>query len=275
MTEFIEANGLRIGYDVHGEGPPMVLLHGAASSGREDWAAQVPMFSKAFRIFLPDARGHATTRWDTRQGLSYGALVDDLGALVDALGLETFHLVGFSMGGVIALTWATRNAHRLLSLLVAGTALEREPRLGIVTRAMDPDRRPETGPLSAAALGRRHDAGQGSGAWRNLLTAIAADLPRQAPLTPAEIRRIDCPALVAVGDRDPFVPVDHAWNLMRLLPDGRLLVLPDTPHELMVRRAGLFNEAAMGFYRSLAGAARRPVGRGSVDEPMATADAAS
>ena len=74
----IAANGLEIGYDVHGAGPPLVMLHGAGSAGREDWAAQVPAFARGFHLYLPDARGHATTRYDVRDGFSYAMLVDDL-----------------------------------------------------------------------------------------------------------------------------------------------------------------------------------------------------
>ena len=52
---FVHANGLDIGYDVVGAGPPAVVLHGATSVGREDFAAQLPLFSKAFLVHLPDA----------------------------------------------------------------------------------------------------------------------------------------------------------------------------------------------------------------------------
>jgi pimeloyl-ACP methyl ester carboxylesterase len=269
MTSFVEANGLSIGYEVHGAGPPLIMLHGAGSSGREDWGAQIPLFAKAFRLYIPDARGHATTRWDTRDGFSYDMLVEDLEAFADALRLETFHLMGFSMGGLTALTFATRHPERLRTLIVAGIAREREPRMSVARRLMDPDRRPADGPLSEAVLARRHDAVQGTGAWRDLFRAITADIVTQPLLTPGELRRVELPAMVAVGDRDPFVPVDQAWGLMRQLPDGRLLVVPDCPHELMVRRPGLFNDACSTFYRSTEQTARRrAVGRGSVDEPL-------
>ena len=99
----IRANGLDIGYDVLGAGPPLVLLHGATSLGAEDFAAQLPVLSKAFLVHLPDARGHGRTRWDAANGFSYDWLVDDLTAFADGLGLDSFHLLGFSMGAMTAL----------------------------------------------------------------------------------------------------------------------------------------------------------------------------
>lgn len=246
----IRANGLDIAYDVHGAGPPLVLLHGATSSGREDFAAQIPLFSKAFRLYLPDARGHGGTRWDAADGFRYDWLVDDVAAFVDALGLDTFHVVGFSMGAMTALQYAVRSPDRIRTMTIVGITTQREPRASVARRLMDPERADRDDPAWAALLGRRHDAGQGEGAWRRLLPAIAADVAVQPLLSPRDLRRITPPVLVACGDRDPFVPVDHAWGISRQLPDGRLFVAPDCPHEVMTRRPGLFNEALAGFFRS-------------------------
>lgn len=246
----VHANGLDIGYEVYGSGPPLVMLHGATSAGREDFAAQVPLFSKAFQVFLPDARGHATTRWDVAEGWSYGQLVDDVAAFADALGLATFHVLGFSMGAMTALQFAVRWPERLRTLIVAGITTQREPRASVVRRLMDPDWIDRNEPARAAVLARRHDPVQGVDAWRRLLPAIAHDVVVQPLLGPRDLRRIELPAMVAVGDRDVFVPVDHAWGLSRQLPDGRLLVAPDCPHEIVSRRPALFNEACAEFYRS-------------------------
>ena len=259
----IRANGLEIGYDVHGAGPPLVMLHGAGSSGREDWAAQIPAFTPGLQVQQPHARRHGTTRWNARDGGSYEALVDDLAAFVTALGLDTFHLAGFSMGALTALRFASREPDRVRTLLLGGVSVQREPRASLVGRLLDPERRPPTGPLSEEAVARRHDGVQGVGAWRDLFRAIAADVQVQPLLTPRELRRTDMPALIAVGDRDPFVPVDQAWALSRQIGDGRLLVLPDCGHELMVQRPGLFNEAAALFYRTTAPIARTRADRAS------------
>jgi pimeloyl-ACP methyl ester carboxylesterase len=260
----IRANGLDVGYDVRGAGPPLVALHGATSLGAEDYAAQLPGLSKAFLVHLPDARGHGRTRWDAASGFEYSWLVDDLTAFVDALGLDSFHLLGFSMGAMTALQFGARAPERLRTLVVVGITTQREPRASVGRRLMDPARILEREPEFAAILARRHDAGQGAGAWQRLLPAIAADIATQPLLAPAELQRIDCPAMVVCGDRDPFVPPEHAAALVRQLPAGRLFVAPDCGHEVMARRPGLFNEAISAFYRSTEAEARARAARAEV-----------
>lgn len=263
----IRANGLDIAYDVHGAGPPLVLLHGATSVGSRDFAAQIPLFGRAFRILVPDARGHGRTRWDAADGFRYDWLVADLLAFVDALGLDTFHLVGFSMGAMTALQYAVEHSARLRTLTVVGITTQREPRASVARRLMDPERADRDEPAWVAELGRRHDPGQGAGAWRRLLPAIAADVAVQPLLTLRDLRRIEAPTLIACGDRDPFVPVDHAWGISRQIPDARLFVAPGCGHEVMSRKPGLFNEALAGFFRSTAAEAARRATTNPLDEP--------
>ncbi len=256
----IEANGLAIGYDVVGAGPPLVLLHGATSAGSRDLRGQLPALRTAFRCYLPDARGHGRTRWDVRDGFEAGWLVDDALAFADALGLATFHLLGFSLGAMTALGLAVRAPARLRTLVVAGISPEREPRASVARRLMDPLRIERADPAWAADLAQRHDPTQGPGAWRRLLPAIAADVAGQPLLTPREIRSIDPPTLVVVGDGDPFVPVDQAWRLSRSVRDGRLLVLPDARHEAFAEQSTTATEALRSFYRSTQTIARQRAG---------------
>jgi pimeloyl-ACP methyl ester carboxylesterase len=261
----IRANGLDIAWEAHGAGPPLLLLHGATSLGREDFAAQIPLFSRGFRCIVPDARGHGGTRWDATDGFSHDWLVDDLTAFADAIGLDTFHVVGFSMGAMTALQFGVRHPERLRTMTIVGITTQREPRASVARRLMDPVRADRDDPAWAALLGRRHDAGQGTGAWRRLLPAIAADVASQPLLSPRDLRRIDAPSLVVCGDRDPFVPVEHASGLRRQLPDGRLFVAPACGHEVMSRKPALFNEALAGFFRATEAVAseRAEAGKGS------------
>ncbi|MHB8960340.1 MAG: alpha/beta fold hydrolase [Candidatus Limnocylindrales bacterium] len=246
----VRANGLDVAYEVVGEGPPLVLLHGASSGGRLDFGHQLARFRRDFTCYLPDARGHGGTRWDAANGFSYLWLVDDAIAFADALGLGAFHLAGFSMGGATALGVASRQPERVLTLVVMGITPEREPRTSVARGLFDADRIKRTQPDWAEALDRRHDPVQGEGGWERLLPEIAAAISEQDLLGPAELRWVDAPTLVIAGDRDPLVPVDHAWALKRQLPDARLLIVPDCPHEVTARRPGIVNEALAGFYRS-------------------------
>jgi pimeloyl-ACP methyl ester carboxylesterase len=252
----VRASGLEIAYETRGAGPPLVALHGATSLGLEDYAAQLPLLSKAFLVHLPEARGHGRTRWDAANGFRYDWLVQDLVAFVDALGLDSFHLLGFSMGAMTALQFGARHPERLRTLIVVGITTQREPRASVGRRLMDPERILAREPEFAATLSRRHDAGQGEGAWQRLLPAIAADIAVQPLLAPAELHGIDCPAMVVCGDRDPFVPPEHAAALARQLPKGRLFVAPDCGHEVPARKPGLFNEAVGSFYRTTEAEAR-------------------
>ena len=253
----IAANGLEIAYGVDGAGPPLVLLHGASSSGEADFGRVLPALRGGFRCHVPDARGQGRTRWDAAAGFRYEWLVDDVVAFVDALGLETFHLLGFSMGGATALGFAVRHPERLRTLVLVGIAPERQPRASVARRLFDAARIEADDPEWAAELSARHDPVQGRGAWQRLLPAIARDVASQELQGPADLVRIDCPVMLVVGDRDPFVPADQAWRLKRQLPDARLLVAPDCGHEVLLRRPALAIEALAGFYRSTEAVAAR------------------
>jgi pimeloyl-ACP methyl ester carboxylesterase len=247
----VPANGLEVHYTVEGEGPPLVLLHGASSSSIEDWGHQRALFRQSFTCYLVDARGHAGTYWDGSGDWSRDALVDDLRAFADALDLETFHVAGFSMGAMTALLFATRSPERLTSALIAGIDVEVEPRTSIARRAMDPQRIEREEPAWATQLERRHGPVQGDGAWRRLMGDMAAAAGRDRPLAPAELRAARLPILLACGDRDPWVPLEHAVALTRQLPDARLLVAPGCEHVITVRAPALFNNAALAFWRSI------------------------
>jgi pimeloyl-ACP methyl ester carboxylesterase len=246
----VRANGLDVHYTVEGAGPPVVMLHGATSAALEDWAAQRPLFKQRFKLYLVDARGHAGTKWDVRDGFDRDMLVEDLRAFADAIGLETFHLVGFSMGAMTSLTFATRYPERLRTAIISGIDIAREPRSSVARRLMDPERIEREEPAWAAQLEKRHGPVQGEGAWKKLLPAIVNDVANAPLLTFEDLRRVRLPVLLVYGDRDVFVPVEHAVTIYKQLPDARLLIAPNSPHTVMVAQPALFNQAAGNFYRS-------------------------
>jgi 3-oxoadipate enol-lactonase len=250
MREVRARDGTAIEYLADGEGPPVVLLHGATSSGRHTWAAELPAFVRVHRVLAPDARGHGGSGWDPATGITWDLLADDVADFVDALGLETFHLAGFSMGAGTALAYASRSPGRIRSLLVAGTGLADEPRRSVAARLMDADRIEREEPRFAAELAARHDPAHGDGHWRALLRAVLAGTADPPRILDADLRRVTAPAVVAVGDADPFCPVEQADALRRRLPSAGLFVAPGCGHELHARRPGLFVDVALALFRS-------------------------
>jgi pimeloyl-ACP methyl ester carboxylesterase len=248
----VQANGLTIGYEVVGAGPPLIALHGATMSGREELADLLPTLSRRHTVYLPDARGHAATIWDVAAGgFRTADLVDDVAAFVDALDIDGFDLFGFSMGAMTALAYAVTRTSRLRSLAVAGISPAREPRASVVRRLLDPTRIGREDPAWATRLEARHSPTQGAGAWRVLLPAIVADVASQALLSAAELHAIAAPTLVACGDRDPFVPVGQAADLAHQVRSGRLLVLPGRGHDIVSGPPPELDAALRGFYGSM------------------------
>ena len=243
----VEANGLQVAYTAEGDGPPLIVLHEAGSTGAVSLGPAVDGLSARFGVYRADARGHGGTRWDAADGFTTADLVADVIAFADALGLGAFHLLGFSMGATTALNVAAAHAARLRSLVVIGISPDREPRARVARHALDPERIERADPDWARRLDARHDPVQGPRAWHRLLPAIAADVEDQRLLTAAEIHAIEVPTLVACGDRDPFVPVGHAWALARGLPDARLLVAPGCGHELPRERPAILAAAIDAF----------------------------
>jgi 3-oxoadipate enol-lactonase len=248
----IRANGLDQAVLDAGDGPPLILLHGAGGSGEDQFAGLLPFLTERFRVIAPDARGHgATTGYELdaeHPRLDTTELASDVLALADVLGLETFHLLGYSMGGMTALHAAVRAPDRLRTLVLISIATEREPRLAVARRLLDPERVLRDDPIWARQLAARHRPQGGQEAWRPLLAAIVADIAEQPLLRPAELRAIDAPTLVAVGDRDPLVPVPQAHALAHQVRDGRLLVVPDAGHDVLAARGTIVRPAISQFH---------------------------
>jgi pimeloyl-ACP methyl ester carboxylesterase len=244
----IAANGLLVHYEDEGDGPALVLLHGATSVGTRDWGAQRPLLRQHYRLLMPDARAHGATRWDPTHGWERTRLVDDLAAFLDSLGLERVRLMGLSMGGVTALRFASRHPERIEAMVVVSAANEPEPSRSIARHMLDIERIDRDDPGFATEMARLHDPAQGPGAWRPLLAALRDDL-QAAGLTPEELMRIRLPVLLVYGDADPWVPLEQAVRLRRQLPQSELLVVPGG-HVPPAERPAIFNPAALAFLRS-------------------------
>ena len=115
----LEREDVKLNYFVSGNGPPVTLLHGFTQSGRS-WRELISRMPDGWKWIVPDLRGHGETH--TRHGApcSMEACTEDLEMLWDELGVERTHLVGYSMGGRLALHVAARRGQAVLSLLTIG-----------------------------------------------------------------------------------------------------------------------------------------------------------
>lgn len=127
----LEGADVRLNYFVAGEGAPVTLLHGFTQSGRS-WQELINAMPGGWRWVVPDLRGHGETRLQPGAMCTMDACLADLEILWDHLGIERTHLVGYSMGGRLALHVAARKPERLLSLVTIGAhaGFEEGPREG-------------------------------------------------------------------------------------------------------------------------------------------------
>jgi len=125
----LEGADVRLNYFVEGDGPAVTLLHGFTQSGRS-WREVIATMPAGWRWIVPDLRGHGETRLQPGAPCTMDACTADLEMLWDHLGIDRTHLVGYSMGGRLALNVAARRPERLISLLTVGAhaGLEGEAR---------------------------------------------------------------------------------------------------------------------------------------------------
>ena len=129
----LERKDVRLSYFLEGSGPPVTLLHGFTQSGRS-WREVISRMPAGWRRIVPDLRGHGETQTRPGAPCSMEACTDDLVALWEELDLGRTHLVGYSMGGRLALHVAARRPERVASLLTIGAhaGLEEDARAGRV-----------------------------------------------------------------------------------------------------------------------------------------------
>jgi pimeloyl-ACP methyl ester carboxylesterase len=255
----IEANGLRVYYEVHGEGEPLLLIHGGTATSQA-WASHLPAFAEHFRIFAPDSRGHGRTDNPTGE-LGYRVMADDVAALVGALGLRRPLVLGYSDGGQIALELGMRYPGLARVLVLGGTQFRFSEAYLEVTRALlgiaegeevDPERLEREQPDFVDYLREAHGQVYGSGYWKTYVKQIASLWLTPLHYSFEDLAAVTDPVLLLVGDRDGACTAESV-ELFRLLPNAELAVAPGSDHGFIEAKAGLFDALALDFllrYRS-------------------------
>jgi pimeloyl-ACP methyl ester carboxylesterase len=251
--QYVDANGLKVYYEVHGEGEPLLLVHpGTATS--QDWASHLPAFTEHFQIFAPDSRGHGRTDNPTGE-FGYRKMADDVAALIGALGLRRPLVLGYSDGGQIALELGIRHPGLAGALILGGTqfrfseAYLRDARalLGITEGGeVDLEKLEREQPDFIAFLREGHRHVYGPEYWKTYLEQIAALWLTPLHYTPDDFAALTDPVLLLVGDRDG-VCTEESIELFRLLPDAELAIAPASDHGFIEAKAGLFDALALDF----------------------------
>jgi pimeloyl-ACP methyl ester carboxylesterase len=218
---YAQVNGLRMYYETHGEGRPLVLVHGGGSTIESNFGRVLPALARAHRVVAVELQAHGHTA-DVDRPYSFEQDADDIAALLAHLRIPSADLLGFSNGGMTSLQVAIRHPKVVKRLVLASALFKREGMqpgfwegLEHATLADMP------APLKAAYLKANPDP-EGLGAMFDRDRRRMLDF-RGFP--EADIRAIEAPALVLGGDRD-VIRVEHLVELARTLPRARLAILP-------------------------------------------------
>jgi pimeloyl-ACP methyl ester carboxylesterase len=228
-----DVNGATLHYEDHGAGAPLVLIHGGLVSSAM-WQPHLPHLINDFRVITPDSRGHGRPT-NPAGMLSYAQLADDIAALITALGLERPVVGGYSDGGQVAMELGARRPGAAGALIV-GAAYPEFATSGIrdahkAFLGADEAGNPDLAQIAAnlgdfADLIRSWHPG-GDEQWQTLVGQTAPMWLDYEGLTPDQLRRIEAPTLIFVGDRDEMFPLDLMVSLYRALPNAELAVCPN------------------------------------------------
>ena len=267
---FFVVSGMKYHFETQGDGTPLLLLHGFTGSS-SSWVEHVPVFAEYFRVITVDLPGHGLT--DSPDNLKCYAMersAADIVALVYELtGNTPFHLLGYSMGGRLALYIALHYAGRLHSLVLESASP------GLATEAQQNERRERDNALA----GRIESEGIETFVeyWERIpLFASQMRLPeakRQRlhqqrlknkpqglanslrgmgtgvqPSLWDHLSHLDMPVLLLAGELDPkFVGI--AQQMYDLLPDATLALVPDAGHTVHLEQPALFQSVVLTFLR--------------------------
>ena len=111
-TGYAPVNGLKMYYEIHGSGDPVVLLHGAFMAITDDWRVWITELAKTRKVIAVEMQGHGRTA-DINRDITYENLADDVAGLLDSLKIERADLIGYSLGGGVAILCAIRHPNKV------------------------------------------------------------------------------------------------------------------------------------------------------------------
>ncbi|MGI8517616.1 MAG: alpha/beta fold hydrolase [Acidimicrobiia bacterium] len=220
---YVSVNGLEMYYEIHGEGEPLVLLHGAFSAIGTSFGEVLPGLAKTSRVIGFELQAHGRTA-DIDRPLSMEAMADDVAAALPKLGVEKADVFGYSLGGGVALLLALRHPELVRKLVLMSVTYKLE---GVHPGLMD-------------GLGEMTPEMMHGSQWHDEYMRIA---PRPDDFATLFAKKTE------IGDSDLVRPEHAVWfrllgggvfgDMPPGLPDSQLAILPGTSHVSVVNRAEL------------------------------------
>jgi pimeloyl-ACP methyl ester carboxylesterase len=220
-----DINGMRLHYDVRGEGEPLLLVHGGMGCG-SDWQYVFPTDPPGYRIIAPDLRGHGQSTNPSSE-FTFRQTALDILALLDELGIDRVKAIGLSGGGITLLHMATLQPARVASMI----AVSAPPYFPEQAKAIQLQY--SEAMLSDAerqAMYRRHTGGEEQiRALFGYVRSFATN-DDDVHFTPSLLSAITAETLIVFGDRDFLYPVSIAFELHAAIPRSYLWVVPNGGH---------------------------------------------
>jgi pimeloyl-ACP methyl ester carboxylesterase len=242
-TGYAPVNGLRLYYEIHGSGQPLVVLHGSFMT-IELMGKLIPDLARGRQVIAVEMQGHGHTA-DVERPFTYEQLADDTAALLRHLGVAQADVAGYSLGGGVALRLAMRHpalVRKLVIISASSSSAGMYPEVLAAIEHITPDLFTGTPWREAYERVAPHPE-----AFPSLVTKLV-ELDKTPYEWPAEaVQAITAPTLIVVGDSDGTRP-EHAIEMFRLrgggvfgdlagLPAAQLAILPGTTHLGLLDRA--------------------------------------
>ena len=235
---FFDSNGVRIRYQVWGQGPPVILIHGFGES-LESWqrAGIVGALSPHFQVIAMDVRGHGRSDKSHDQKFYGAELSADVVRLLRYLGATKAHIVGYSMGALVALDFAVLHQQHALSVVLGGAGWNPPETLNEFRQQAE-----------------AFEQGKVPGRDGDDAKALAALLRGLRVFSEEEVRRIQVPMAALIGSEDRFMA--NVGRLSRVRPRTQVTVIPDVDHASAPGHPK-FSQALLAFLHKRKAATRR------------------
>jgi pimeloyl-ACP methyl ester carboxylesterase len=240
---YAPVNGLAMYYEIHGEGDPVVLLHGSFMTITNNWTETIAQLSRSRQVIAVEMQGHGRTA-DTDREFSYENLADDIAALLDYLTIPRVDLLGYSLGGGVAMQVAIRHPDKVRKVVSISASFRSD---GLVQEAVEAFPRIEPGMFTGSPIEIEYR--KLSPTPDHFDTFVRRVL--QAAIRPYDfgaetLEATQAPMLFIHGDADG-VRLDHIAEMFRLKGGGihgdlrprsesRLAVLPDATHVTLMQK---------------------------------------